>query len=87
MNLSDTEKQVIQLLSKEGPLTCSQIGEALWGKHRKRAESYARPAGRIVRRMERRELVMRSWSPGRDRMLIRLGPEGRKQEKTLRGQE
>lgn len=37
---------------ERGPMTCSNLGSLLWGKFRK-PQAYARPAGRVLRALER----------------------------------
>ena len=51
----------------ERPLTCTELGEALWGWGGKRhvnRQSYARPAGKVIQRLVRDGLVERVFPEG-----------------------
>lgn len=65
-------RELHQLLTNRGPLTLTEIGESLWGG-RKNRQSYARPAGAMIRRLQRAGLVRvalsRDWDFIRDVML------------------
>lgn len=42
---------------KSGPITCSNLGAQMWGNGYKKPQSFARPAGKLLREMERRGMV------------------------------
>lgn len=48
--MTDIEQRVMELL-KERPCSCTEIGEHLWCRGRKARQSYARPAGKIIKRL------------------------------------
>lgn len=56
------EKRVVSLLSSRPGLSCTEIGETLWGGINKR-QSYARPAGRIMKRLLNAGRVREHWEP------------------------
>lgn len=54
------DERAVQLLRVWGPLTCSMLGELLWGKSDKPGTApYARAAGRVLHRLERAHRVCR----------------------------
>ena len=59
--LSKVEILVLKLLKK--PMTCTEVGEMLWGGKRNR-QSYARPAGAIIVRLRKAGLVSRVFPDG-----------------------
>lgn len=69
-----TEIEVKALEVLRVPRTCTELGECLWGiyngnKRQKRTnrQSYARPAGKIVKRLMDAKLVERAWPDGWER--------------------
>jgi len=48
--MSDIEQQVLALLT-HGPKTCTEVGSELWGTEYRNPQSYARPAGKVLRRL------------------------------------
>jgi hypothetical protein len=42
---------------KIGPMTCSNLGVQLWGNGHRKPQSYARPAGKLLRHMQYLGLV------------------------------
>jgi hypothetical protein len=70
MNSTETILAAISHL-KGGPLTCTQMGSALWGKPYRKWQAYARPGGRILHRMKRMGLVERYYD-GRHFFLWKL---------------
>jgi hypothetical protein len=42
---------------RERELTCSQLGDIIWGRPARNPQSYARPAGRLLLRIQREGLV------------------------------
>ena len=61
MTLTDTEARILKLLATEPGVyhRASWVGVALWGSSTKSRSpaAYARPAGRLLRRLEGRGLV------------------------------
>lgn len=56
--MSEVEIKVAQFLLKRGPSTCTEVGEAAIAKtSRQLRQSYARPAGAVLHRMRKRQLV------------------------------
>jgi len=48
---------------RERELTCSELGEIIWGRPTRNPQSYARPAGALLKRLEKVGLVKwrRDW--------------------------
>ena len=42
---------------KQGPMTCTQVGAALWGRAGRKHQAYARPGGRLLHHMKRLGIV------------------------------
>jgi hypothetical protein len=57
----ESENKALDLIRKHGPQTCTEIGCCLWGGGMIDPQCHALPAGRLMRRMERRGLVVRSF--------------------------
>jgi hypothetical protein len=60
--------RALQILAE--PCTCTELGERLWrdgSRRRVNRQSYARPAGRIVRRLVDAGLVTRAYPRGSER--------------------
>lgn len=56
--MGEVQSTVLALLRERGSMTANEIGERLWGGSRLWEKGrYARPAGRLLRRMERKGLV------------------------------
>jgi len=56
MPLTETQQAVLRLLQEMK--TCTAVGETLWHKLRGRTrQSYARPAGKVIRGLEKLGLV------------------------------
>lgn len=65
--LTITERRALDIIARRGPISCANLGDELWG-HRASSNCscpYARPAGRVVKSLIRRELVMRSFETDR----------------------
>lgn len=60
--LTNIEQRAIKLLAR--PMTCTELGEALWGQMWRNPQSYARPAGKIIRRLIAAGLVVRVYPAG-----------------------
>lgn len=58
---------------KLGPMTCTQLGAALWGKPYRKWQAYARPGGRLLHHMKRKGLVEQYYD-GRHFFLWKLTP-------------
>lgn len=65
-SIENLERHAVILLTYRGPLTCTELGEALWSSGKQASEpsapsthpqSYARPAGRILQRLKRKGAV------------------------------
>jgi len=58
---------------RDDPCSPGQLGEALWWSPltRRLPQSYARPAGRVLRSLERQGLVACAWSKHRRRNIWR----------------
>jgi hypothetical protein len=67
--VSETEMVILAHLRKRGPMTCTEIGEELWGGKRKR-QTYARPAGRALHRLKRKGLVRETIFRGHHHWII-----------------
>ena len=50
-----SELQVLLLLDQ--PLSCTEVGERLWSKGKRKPQSYARPAGKILRKLLKKGFV------------------------------
>lgn len=59
--MSDIDNKALALLTE--PTTCTELGEELWGGVRKR-QCYARPAGKIIKRLVEAKLVERVFPEG-----------------------
>ena len=55
----DADDRALALLRERGPMTCSRLGELLWGERTNRPGTapYARAAGRVLARLARAGLV------------------------------
>jgi hypothetical protein len=42
---------------RERELTCSQLGDIIWGRPARNPQAYARPAGALLKRLEKVGLV------------------------------
>lgn len=62
--MDSTMDQLLALLHQRPELTCTEIGESLWGGRRLR-QSYARPAGKLVKRAIQAGLVCEYTARGR----------------------
>lgn len=63
--LSQTDVKALEAL-KRGPMTCANLGSELWGANRRGGNCscpWARPAGKLLHRLERRGLVRRIRDP------------------------
>ena len=65
LDLSCSERKILTELLVNGPMTASELGAAIWGTPFRKPQHYARPAGRICRRLAARGLVMRLAPAGR----------------------
>ncbi len=62
--LTEAERRFLEYL-KLGPATCATIGDALWGKHGRKPQVYARAAGKVLRELYYRGLgnrVGNTWT-------------------------
>lgn len=57
---SPIERRAIKILRKRGPMTASNLGAELWGTASRKPQAYARPAGRLLKRLRDAGLVVRS---------------------------
>jgi hypothetical protein len=57
----DLEGRALEYLRKHGPVSCASLGDVLWGKPGRGNCScpWARPAGALLHRMLKRNLVTR----------------------------
>lgn len=56
--MTDIERKMLSLLAGNGAgLRAAGLGALLWAKHNRSPQSYARPAGAVLRRLEKRRLV------------------------------
>ena len=57
--MSDEQSSVkfLRLLAYNGEMTASQLGSLIWGREARNPQSYARPAGRVLARMQKQGLV------------------------------
>lgn len=56
--MREIERKVLALLKR--PMTCNEVGENLWGgtgRNYQCTAPYARPAGKIVRRLQKKGLI------------------------------
>jgi hypothetical protein len=60
--LGEADQRALAILRERGPLPCSQLGEALWGRRGAGNCScpWARPAGRLLHRLLKLGLVHRT---------------------------
>lgn len=67
-------KRAIRFLQAQGPLTCGRLGWLLWGdttscpgrgEGSHRENKFCRPAGKIIKRMERQGMVHMVWDDHR----------------------
>ena len=65
---------------KQGPMTCTAVGAALWGKPHRKWQAYARPGGRFLHRMKRAGLVVQYYD-GKHFFLWKLTPAALKRIK------
>lgn len=56
---------------KQGPMTCTQVGSALWGKSYRKWQAYARPGGKLLHHMKRLGIV-ETYYDGRHFFLWKL---------------
>lgn len=49
--------KVLRQLEKRGPQTCSSVGDMLWGNVFRHQQVWARPAGKILHSLQRKNLV------------------------------
>ena len=78
--MTDTEQRTLRMLLKRGPLSCTEIGETLWGEtcqSNPNRQAFARPAGKVVRRLRRDGLVAIGWAERR--CVWRITAEGIKE--------
>jgi hypothetical protein len=68
--VTETDEAVLKLLAN-GNMTPTEIGETLWGGRRNR-QAYARPAGKVLHRLQRMGKVICCHDIKRDRMTWRL---------------
>lgn len=59
--MTTTDRLIELLRSNPGGLTCTEIGERLWGQSNVHRQSYARPAGKLLWIARRRGLVLQRW--------------------------
>ncbi len=59
---------------KKGPRTCSELGSMLWGNGYKKPQSYARPAGKLLHKMERDGLVYSYFDKFHQHFMWKLRP-------------
>lgn len=55
-SMETAARAAVELL-RIAPLSCSDLGYALWGKRGRKPQDYARPASRLIAWMEHRGLV------------------------------
>lgn len=59
---TEADLRALQVLKAErGRLSCTQVGERLWGRPARSPQSWARPAGKVLRRLVEVGWVARSW--------------------------
>lgn len=56
---SEAEAAFLAIMRSEGPCRCAYLGMQAWQKNGRKPQSYARPAGKVLRRMERKGWVCR----------------------------
>lgn len=66
-----TDEAVLALLAT-GNMTCTEVGETMWGRRGKGRQSYARPAGKVLHRLKRLGKVVCTFDPARDRHTWKL---------------
>ena len=70
-DLTDQDRAALAILRKRGAMTCATLGSELWGRRTaagggprsRMPQHYARPAGRIVRRLMAAGMVTRVHDP------------------------
>ena len=72
------EERVLQVLPGLMPISCAVLGDRLWGRCARQPQHWCRPAGRVLRRMERAGLVRqvrvgRRWLWQAVRVEVRYG--------------
>ena len=64
--LTNIEHHALHTLRERGPMTCTMLGEALWcSSKRPGSAPYARPAGKVLRRLLEKKLVTPIFDPER----------------------
>ena len=64
--MTKAQNEILSLLARSNvPLPTGYIGERLWGNGVRMPQHYARPAGRILKRMQDCGLVLRSFRGGK----------------------
>ena len=73
-----TTKETEALAFLREPHSCTELGEHLWAKRGPgvNRQSYARPAGKLIKRLLAKGLVVRAWvvETARRRGIRRWGP-------------
>jgi hypothetical protein len=74
LTLTEADRRALVAVDKvarpDGTFTCSELGEELWGTLSRNPQSYARPAGAVIRRLIQAGYVreaIRPWGDGRSR--------------------
>ena len=57
VKITDTERKALELLRQMRSLTCTELGEEMWGTRYRVQQAYARPAGKVLHGLKRRGLV------------------------------
>ncbi len=60
------------------PVTCTELGEALYGQSGRTRQAYARPGGRVIARLVAAGLAARTESVDNWHRFYALTPEGRR---------
>lgn len=56
LGCTETEAKVLEVV-KDGLATCTEVGEAVWGRSGRNPQTWARTAGAVLHRLMRRGLV------------------------------
>lgn len=83
--LSKTEARALLAIVKFNPITCANLGDALWGNWRGPSNCscpFARPAGAIVKRLRALGFVTRHYIASDPRTLYTATPRGEQHLRT-----